>query len=417
MRRIPTANWAESYRYGFQDCFYPSSTEAVCEIVSQTPKIKVLGSRHSFNGIADGDVAMSLADIPINPVIEDGGKRVSVGGHCTYGELAVFLRDHSLAIHNLASLPHISIAGAIATATHGSGNLNGNLATAVSGLEIVTGDGSIMKSERGDPDFSGMVVHLGALGVVTRVTLDVQPEFQVAQCVYEGLSWDSLLDNLNEIMGAAYSVSVFTQWGEKAGAVWLKRSAPSGDLPATFHGAVPATVNRHPIIGLDARNSTEQLGQYGRWSDRLPHFKMGFTPSNGEEIQSEFHVPRESGAAAIEALLPIRDKFAHLAQVAEFRTTAADDLWLSPQYRRDTLSIHFTWIRDQETVNTAVRHIEEALSPLGALPHWGKVFSARPIGASYERLADFTRLRDRMDPQRKFSNAWLEEIVFGTAKR
>lgn len=413
MKHVPAANWAESFHYSFRDCLHPSSVEAACEIVAQAPEIKTLGSRHSFNAIADGQVAMSLAGLPVNPVVEADGKRVSVGGHCTYGELALFLHDHHLAIHNLASLPHISIAGAIATATHGSGDRNGNLATAVCGLEIVTGDGSIVKVGRGDADFEGMVVHLGALGIITRVTLDVQPEFQVAQSVYDGLGWDALLGNLDEIMAAGYSVSVFTQWREQAGSVWLKRTAPADDLPEMIHGATRAIVKRHPISGLDAQNATDQLGQYGRWSDRLPHFKMGFTPSNGEEIQSEFHIPRRHAVAAIEALLSIRDKFAHLAQAGEFRTVAADRLWLSPQYNNDTLSIHFTWIRDQDAVNAAVEHIEQALAPFAALPHWGKVFTSRHVGATYERLADFARLRDRMDPQRKFSNPWLEEVVFG----
>nr|WP_183754477.1 D-arabinono-1,4-lactone oxidase [Rhizobium sp. BK181] len=416
MTFIPTANWAASFHYGFRDCLYPSSLDAVCEIVTRSPKIKTLGSGHSFNAIADGEVALSLANLPINPLVEGDGTQVSVAGHCTYGELALFLRRHRLAVHNLASLPHISIAGAIATATHGSGNRNGNLATAVSGLEIVSGDGRLMKVARGDADFAGMVVHLGALGVVTRVTLDVQPEFQVAQCVYDGLAWDKLLANLDEIMALGYSVSVFTQWGQQAGSIWVKRTASADEWPAAIHGATRAMVNRHPISGLEAQNATEQLGQYGRWSDRLPHFKMGFTPSNGEEIQSEFHIPREYGAASIDALLSIREKFAHLVQAAEFRTVAADELWLSPQYRRDTLSIHFTWTRDQDAVNAAARHIEQALSPFAPLPHWGKVFTGHHVGGKYEKLAEFAHLRDRMDPERTFSNPWLETVVFGSGE-
>ncbi len=415
MRQVPAANWAESFHYSFRDCVYPSSVEDVRDVVARSQTIKALGSRHSFNAIADGQVAMSLAEMPTKPLIERDGTQVSVGGHCTYGELALFLHDHRLAVHNLASLPHISIAGAIATATHGSGNLNGNLATAVSGLEFVAGDGSLVTVKRGDADFAGMVVHLGALGIVTRVTLDVQPEFQVAQCVYDGLAWDKLVENLDEITGAAYSVSVFTQWGEQAGSIWLKRAGAGDDWPAAIHGAVRAQVKRHPISGLDAQNATDQLGEYGRWSDRLPHFKMGFLPSSGEEIQSEYHVPKEYGAAAVEALLSVRNRFAHLVQAGEIRTVAADQLWLSPQYQRDTVSFHFTWVRDQDAVNAAVRHIEDVLAPLQALPHWGKVFTRSHIGASYERLADFARIRNRMDPERKFSNPWLEDVVFGAA--
>ncbi|WP_111563153.1 D-arabinono-1,4-lactone oxidase [Rhizobium sp.] len=414
MTQVPAANWAESFHYGFKDCHYPSSLEEISAIVARSAAVKTLGSRHSFNAIVDGSSAMSLERLPNDPVVENNGRQVSVAGHCTYGELALFLQRHQLAIHNLASLPHISIAGAIATATHGSGDGNGNLATAVSGLEFVAGDGSLVKVKRGDVDFEGMVVHLGALGVVTRVTLDVQPEFQVAQHVYEGLSWDALLANLDAIMAAAYSVSVFTQWGEKAGAVWLKETEKSGNHPDALQGAVNADIKRHPIIGLDAENATEQLGAFGRWSDRLPHFKMGFTPSSGAEIQSEYHVPRKHGAAAVEALLSIRSKFAHLVQSGELRTVAADSLWLSPQFNRDTLSIHFTWVRDQAAVDAAAAEIEQALAPFSPLPHWGKVFTRRHVGRNYEKLADFARLRERMDPERKFSNPWLEEVVFGS---
>lgn len=414
MRQVPTANWAESYHYSFKECLSPNSIDKLCEIVATAKTLKAVGSGHSFNGIADGRTAITLAAMPADPVVESNGREVTVGGHWTYGDLARFLHGQRLAIHNLASLPHISIAGAIATATHGSGDGNGNLATAVSGLEFVAGDGSLVKVRRGDAGFDGMVVHLGALGIVTRVTLDVMPEFEVAQSVYENLAWDQLLANLDPIMASGYSVSVFTQWAEKAGAIWLKRTAPESDWPETLHGAVRATVNRHPIIGLDAGNSTEQLGRYGRWSDRLPHFKMGFTPSSGAEIQSEFHVPRRHGAAAIEALLKIRERFAPLIQAGEFRTVAADSLWLSPQYQRDTLSMHFTWVRDRDAVNEAVRHIETALQPFEALPHWGKVFNERGLGSRYERVADFVSLRNRMDPERKFANPWLDEVVFGS---
>lgn len=413
MEHVPAANWAESFHYSFRDCLRPASAEEVSAIVARSTAIKTLGSRHSFNAIVDGDIALSLTGLPIDAVISDDRKQVSVGAHCTYGDLALFLHEHNLAIHNLASLPHISIAGAIATATHGSGDRNGNLATAVSGMEIVTGDGSVVTVRRGDPDFAGMVVHLGALGVVTRVTLDVQPEFEVAQTVYDGLPWEALLANLDEITSSAYSVSVFTQWRDIAGSLWLKSTDTSREPAVIVHGARRADVKRHPLSGLDARNATDQLGVFGRWSDRLPHFKMGFTPSNGEEIQSEFHIPRRHAVAAIEALLSVRESFAHLAQAGEFRTVAADDLWMSPQYGNDTLSVHFTWVRDQKAVEAAVGHIEEALSPFEVLPHWGKVFTRRHIGAHYERLANFARLRERMDPERKFSNPWLEEVVFG----
>jgi len=405
MNTIPLHNWAESFSYSFKHCAFPQSLEDVQEIVAKSPALKAVGSRHSFNLIADGSAAIVLQNVPISPVVEEDGKAVSIGAHATYGELCIFLKQHDLAIHNLASLPHISIAGAIATATHGSGDSNGNLATAVRAVEFVTADGSVIRSRRGDAEFPGLVVHLGALGVMTRVTLDVERAFDVFQYVYEDLRWNAFLQNFDAIMGLGYSVSVFTDWGEKAGSIWVKSRA--GSYSSEYFGATAAPVKRHPILGLDPRNCTDQLGIPGTWYERLPHFKMGFTPSNGEEIQSEFHVPRHQAAAAIEALVSIRSTFAHLAQDGEFRTTAADDLWMSPQYRQDTASIHFTWVRDASAVDTAVKTIERVLEPFDARPHWGKVFHAPSLVGRYAKHNDFRALRDRMDPQRKFGNQWL----------
>ena len=416
MTDIPAGNWAKSYRYSYRDCAFPASMDELCATVSASPRLKVVGSRHSFNAIADGDVAMVLGGMPLDPRVSEDRRSVSIAGHATYGDVAKFLAGHGLAIHNLASLPHISVAGAIATATHGSGSRNGNLATAVSGLQLALADGSVIDVARGDADFDGMVVHLGALGVVTRVTLDVQPTFDVSQSVYEGLAWPALVDNLDAIMDAAYSVSIFTTWKDAGNQIWVKDTAAPASVPGELHGARLATVKRHPILEMDPVNATDQLSVPGAWSDRLPHFKMGFTPSNGDEIQSEFHVPRVLGAPAIEALFKVRETFASLVQTTEFRTVAADGLYLSPQYRRDTLSIHFTWSSDQDGVNAAVRHVEGALAPFEALPHWGKVFSQANIGARYSMLTHFAAIRDRLDPTRKFSNAWLEEVVFGEAR-
>lgn len=409
----PQTNWAKSYRYNFRDCAMPSTLEEVRSAVAGSARIKALGSRHSFNPIADGEKALVLDRLPLDPRLSDDRRAVSIAGHATYGELSRFLAPHGLALHNLASLPHISIAGAIATATHGSGSRHGNLATAVSALELVLADGRVIDIRRGDPDFEGMVVHLGVLGIVTRVTLDVLPAFEIAQTVYEGLTMQSLCDSLDAIMDGGYSVSAFTTWKDDSAQIWVKDTPSTKALPDMLHGATRATLKRHPILGMDPVNATDQFSVAGSWSDRLPHFKMGFTPSNGDEIQSEFHVPRRHGAAAIAALAAVRDRFSSLVQVNEFRTVAADDLWLSPQHGRDTLSLHFTWLPDEAGVQTAVRHVEEALAPFDPLPHWGKVFSPRHVGARYARLAQFAELRERLDPSGKFSNPWIEKVVFG----
>jgi xylitol oxidase len=373
-------------------------------VVRGQRRLHALGTRHSFNDVADSPgVLVSLASLEGAP--ELCGDRVRVPAGMRYGDLAVWLQAQGRALGNLASLPHISVAGAVATATHGSGVANGNLATAVAALELVTSSGDVVTAARGDRDFAGMVVGLGALGVVTRVTLDVEPYYEVAQQVFEELTWDELVGGFDAIMAAAYSVSVFTLWDERAGAAWVKRRAPEPepDLPGR-----PAPVERHPIPGADAASCTPQRGVPGAWSDRLPHFRLEFTPSHGEEIQSEFFVDRAQAPAAIAALRELGPEIAPVLQVSELRTIAADELWLSPQHRRDTLALHFTWRREQAAAERAVARIEAALAPLGATPHWGKLFLTPPRP---DRLPDFRRLADSLDPRGAFRNAWLAVSV------
>lgn len=399
------ANWAGTHSYAAARIHRPATLDAARAIVARAPRIRVLGSRHSFTAIADSDELISLDGLPADVVVDREAATVTCSGALRYGELARALDAEGLALHNLASLPHISIAGAIATATHGSGDASGNLATAVAAIELLTSSGDMVTLARGDAGFDGCVVGLGALGAVTRVTLDVEPAYAVRQRVYEGMAWDTLLGDLDRVMAAGDSVSVFTRWGDRVDQVWVKsRGVPHLD------GAVPATQERHPILGADPVNCTAQLGRPGPWWDRLPHFRMGFTPSSGEEIQSEYLVPRPHAVAAIRALRALAPAIRPVLQVSELRTVAADQLWMSPQYGQATLAIHFTWAREPAAVELALRDVEAALAPLGARPHWGKLFLAPP-GARYPRRADFAALAERLDPRGAFRNAWLEAHV------
>jgi xylitol oxidase len=350
--------------------------------------------------------------------IDRGALTVTCGGATRYGELAIALEREGLALANLASLPHIGVAGAVATATHGSGTRNGNLATAVSAVELVTSDGSILTLGRGDPDFDGAVVSLGALGVLTRVTLQAEAFYEVRQQVFGPLPWETLYEHLEEIMGAGYSVSVFTMWGEHAGHVWVKTRVGDGELGDELFGAAAATHDRHPIDGIDPVHATAQLGIPGPWFDRLPHFRMGFTPSSGAEIQSEYIVARHHALEAIRAVQSISHIVMPLLQVSEIRAVAADSLWLSPQYDQDTLAIHFTWEREPGAVWQALADVERVLDPFAARPHWGKLFraDANTIAGRYERLPDFCALCERLDPRGAFRNEWLERHVFGVGE-
>jgi xylitol oxidase len=420
----PERNWAGNYTYRAEKLHRPRTLEELQGIVTKAPSVHVLGSRHSFNDIADSLELISLetlraeGSLPEAVTIDRQANTVSFGGGVKYGELVQTLNDEGLALHNMASLPHISVAGAISTATHGSGVRHGNLATAVAELELVTSGGEIVKVSRGDHDFDGMVVGLGALGVITRITLDVQPAYEVEQRVFERLSWDALEQNFEEIASCAYSVSFFTHWGETVDQVWVKRRTDQPDrVEGDLFGAVPATAEQHPTGVLDPTPCTPQLGRPGPWSDRIPHFRMGFTPSSGEEIQSECLLPRRHAVEVFDAMLGLSSRIRPLLQVSEIRTVAADQLWMSMSYGEDCVAIHFTWRREQDAVERIVAEIEEALAPFHVRPHWGKLFhaNAATIATLYERHGDFVRLVERLDPRGAFRNQWLQSRVLGNA--
>ena len=412
-------NWAGNYGYRALTLHRPTTLEQVQEIVASAPRVRVLGSRHSFTDIGDSAELLTLDGLPADLVVDEAARSVSFTPGLTYGALAEALKGEKMALANLASLPHISVAGSVATATHGSGDANGNLATAVAAIELVTSDGEVIGVSRSDADFDGLVVGLGALGAVTRITLDIEPTYQVRQHVFEGLPWAALFEHLDAITSSGYSVSVFTRWREMVEQVWVKNRVTEAPDPVheALFGAVAAIVDRHPILGLDPVNCTPQLGVPGLWSARLPHFRIGFTPSSGNEIQSEYLVPRRHAVAAIQAVRALRDTIGHLVQVSEIRTIAADELWMSPQYGRDTIAIHFTWFPQQAAVERALIAVEAALAPFEARPHWGKLFLAdsRTIAPLYERHSDFAALVDRTDPRGAFRNDWLESRVLAGA--
>jgi xylitol oxidase len=416
-------NWGGNVVYRATRVECPASIEELSAIAASAAALRVLGSRHSFNDSADGVRLVSLRGLPSAIEIDRAAATVTCPAALSYGELAAALAARGLALSNLGSLPHISIGGAVATATHGSGDTNGNLATSVAGIELVTSAGELLTVSRGERDFDGMVVGLGALGAVTRLTLDVEPAYEVAQRIYHGLTWESLDAHFDEITGCGYSVSVFTRWeDDRAGLLWVKRRVASegparheaADLEARF-AVSAATEQLHPIPGGDPQACTAQLGVPGPWHERLPHFRPQFTPSAGEEIQSEYLLARADARAALAALRPLASAIRPLLHIGELRTVAADMLWMSPQHGRDTVAIHFTWRRDQRRVEDLLVDIEAALAPFAPRPHWGKVFMARAdsLAPRYERWADFLALRARLDPREAFRNAWLERCVLG----
>jgi xylitol oxidase len=405
-------NWAGNVVFGARRVHRPSSVEQVRSLVASGGPLRVLGSGHSFNRMADTTGGLvSLAGLPRVVEVSDDRTSVRVDGGIRYGDLAVALEKEGLALHNTASLPHISVAGAVATATHGSGVRNANLATAVSGLELIDGTGSLAILNRESPDLAGAVVGLGALGVVTALTLDVVPAFELRQYVYDTVPRASISAHLSEMLADGYSVSLFTDWtGPDATMAWLKRAEP---MSGPWFGATPADGPRHPVPGMPAQNSTDQSGELGPWHARLPHFRMEFTPSAGAELQSEWHVAASDGLAAIDAVASIRARVAPVLQVCEIRAIAADGLWLSPNYRRDSIALHFTWIADTDAVLPVVAEVERVLAPLHPRPHWGKIFTMDPaaVRAGYPRFGDFQELVRRYDPSGVFRNEWLDGVL------
>ena len=414
-------NWAGNYRYSTDRLDVPKNAEDVRQIVKSRSKLKALGTRHSFNGIADstGD-QISLKQFD-QIVLDEKSRTVAVGAGVSYGQLAPYIDARGYALHNLASLPHISAAGACATATHGSGNKNGNLSTAVSAMEIVTGKDEVvvLSRDRDGDRFRGAVVGLGGLGVVTKVTLDVQPTFRMAQVVYENLSMAQLERHLNDIFASGYSVSLFTDWqNHRITQVWVKRRMDhetSSTPEPEFFGAKPATKKLHPVAGHSAENCTEQMGIPGPWYERLPHFRMNFTPSSGAELQSEYFVPREKGYEAILAVEQLRDQITPHLLISELRTIDADDLWMSQCYKQPSMTIHFTWKPEWPAVKNLLPMIEEKLAPFNAKPHWAKLFTMSParLKSLYGKMPDYQALLKDYDPDGKFRNEFLNTNIYG----
>lgn len=414
-------NWAGNITYRCSEFRRPTSVSELQALVARSRRVRAIGTRHSFNELADTKgILVSTARLPGDIEVDSAAPAVKVAAGMRYAELARQLDDEGFALRNLASLPHISIAGSVATATHGSGTRNGCLATSVSGLEMITADGDLVTIDRDTEHFDGTVVGLGALGIVVSVILDLVPTFGMRQRVYEDLPLEVLDDHFHDLIASAYSVCLFTDWREpRLTQIWINQRTDEDEprsVTATWFTAAPAERPRHPVPEFSPASCTLQLGALGRWHDRLPHFRPDFEPSSaGNELQSEYMVARQDAVRALHALGCVRNRIHPVLQVCEIRAVAADRLWMSPFYGRDSVSIHFTWIADMRAVRPVVELVEEQLAPLRARPHWGKVFSTPPalMRSLYPRLTDFAKLACRYDPAGKFRNAFIDHYLSG----
>jgi xylitol oxidase len=404
------ANWAGNVTYSAARVHHPATEDELARIVAGARRVRALGTGHSFSRVADttGDL-VALDRLPRTVEIDPAHRTVTVAAAVTYAELAGHLHHRGLALASLASLPHISVAGSVATGTHGSGDRLPCLSAAVRGLRLIGPGGARAELRRGDPGFDGAVVALGALGVVTRLTLDVEPAFEVSQRVYERVPLDQLIGQLDEVFGAGYSVSAFTGWRDGQASVWVKQRP--GYPETGWRGQQPAFTPVHPVPGMPPEQCTQQLGVPGPWHQRLPHFRPEHPPGTGQELQSEFYLPRERATTAMATLRDLGQQIAPLLHISEIRTVRADDLWLSPACHRDSVTFHFTWIRDTEAVLPALTAVEKRLLPLGARPHWAKLTTAAPhqVLAGYEQADAFRQLMHRLDPGGKFRTELIDQ--------
>lgn len=410
---VERRNWAENLAYTASAIHHPASVEDVQELVAGSRRVKALGTRHSFTAVADTPgIQISLARLAPDISVDSSAGTVSVSAGTSYGVLAAELNSLGHALENMGSLPQISVGGATATGTHGSGDTNGILSTAIAAIELVTADGSLRRVDRSDRDLAGLAVGLGAFGVITRLELDVQPAYLMRQDVYRDASWDLVLDSLDEVMASAYSVSLL---GDVSGptirSLWLKRRVDdsTGNLviPDSLHGGVWSD-----DTDLRADHSLNpRAGVVGPWSERLPHFRMDGEPSvGGDELQTEYFVDRAHGPDALRAVRALGHRISPHLHGAEIRTVASDRLWLSPAYDRPSLCIGFTWRKHPAEVMALLPAIETALAPFAPRPHWGKLFTIDHLDDRFPRLVDFLDLAAAYDPDRTFWSPFLERL-------
>lgn len=409
--RAAGTTWSGNHRYRAPEVLLPADADELAEVVASADLLRVQATRHTFNDIADSEGALvSLERMP--PRIAIDGDRVRVEGLVTFAELAPVLEAEGRALHNLGSLPHISVTGATATGTHGSGVTNGNLSSALTAVEIMDADGTTHRIDHDDPRFPAAALSLGALGVITAVELRTEPTYAVTQQAYTGVAWDDIAADPVAVLGGARSVSIFTTWGDPAhDLVWAKSDTGTTDWVEELGGR-PVGDDIH-LGRIRTVDNTTPRGSSGPWHTRLPHFRADALPSDGDEIQSEYFVPLAHAAESLAAVRAVAPSFDAQLLVTELRTVAADELWLSPAYRRDVLAIHFTWRNDTDGVLSVLPHIEAALAPFDARPHWGKAFTmpGDRVRATLPRAQEFMDVVRQADPRGVFRNTYLRGVL------
>ncbi|KAK3270130.1 hypothetical protein CYMTET_21453 [Cymbomonas tetramitiformis] len=442
-------NWAGNIKFQ-TEVLYPTTVEEVVDIVVSHDKVRVLGTGHSFNNVAfgheRGSSSVLISTRNLREVIDCcNNSVVRIQSGVTYADLGEFLRTRGLALPNIASLPGITVTGAASTATHGSGMKNPILASAVKSLTLVTHDGELrtftrpgrkfnqadgtftsLATEAHELQFHSAVVGLGAVGVVVEMEIELVPSFDIQLCIYENIPLKALdkPQRFELLILRTYSTSLFTDWtGDAFSSVWLKSKLNYGETgepcESRYKNKDVATKAVHPIPGLDAEACSKP--GVGPSHQQLPHFLDGFTPSNGDELQSEYFVSLRHWRPVTQALFKFGKQggFGKVLQISEVRFLQGDDFTLSPCSVlggvNGCAAFHFTWHHDAPEVRKVLQAVEDLLGRFDPLPHWGKVFNmeAGILRARYgeDRLNAFRTLLQDTDWEGKFENEWMSSFL------
>ena len=429
-------NWAKTVYYN-HTIHYPKTVEEIQHILQYHAKIRVLGSMHSFNNITKlpqefNGVYISMSNM--NQVIKCcRGERVTIQPGITFGELGEYLHERNFGFHNMASLPHITVGGAISTGTHGAGVFNGNLASHVMQVKLISADGKLRTYRIGqDPEFQHIPVSFGLAGIIVEIELDIVPDYDIQQCIYENLPFNTIKkSDYKTAFSSAYSFSIFTQWkNRKFTSIWAKYRLRKGrngneesimiDCP-DMNKIKPSSNKVHPLPGGDTSFVSGGIGKNYKEPGYvgLPHFLMEGVPSQGEELQSEYFVSSHMFDVVIEVLFhhfEENPKLYDLLYVSEMRFVAGDKLTLSPQHvLGSSIGFHFTWKKEFDQVVDALKGIENVLKPYNALPHMGKLFTmtGRELEGKYgqRNLRAFQSFVAPLDPLKKFVNPFLQNLI------
>jgi len=426
-------NWSGTVHAQPAQVLTPRDTGEVAEVVARAAargrQVTAVGAGHSFTPVAEArDLQLRLDHLTGIVAVEPGG-RVRVRAGTRLRGLSAALAQHGLALANLGDIDVQTIAGAVATGTHGTGARFGGLATQVVAMEVVRGDGSVVQigSRPGSPPVTAAAVGLGALGVVTELTLQCVPAYTL-HAVEDTASLPDVLEGLAERVAAhdhyefywfPHTDGCLTKTNTRVAAQVPERPLPSWRRFAedeVLTNGVYAVVNElgrlRPrwVPGLN-RLSVRALSRR-EYDDLAP--RVFASSRRVRFVESEYAVPAEAAASVVQELRDWVDRHEDVAVQfpVEVRFAAADDVWLSTAYGRASayIAVHQFHCSPARSYFRAFADIARAH---GGRPHWGKLHgeSAATLAASYPRMADFRRLRDELDPGRVFANRYLTRVL------